>query len=74
MRRGKMLEKAQEIDINSTESRQRLKVARNKNEHEHLLNETEITLKFGIFMITLMYFRAMTFLKREQRSWAAQDE
>lgn len=73
-RRGQMLDKAYEIE-QSTQSKQKaLKVARDGNEHEHLLDETENTLKFGLFMLTLMYFRAMTFLKREQKSWSAEDD
>jgi hypothetical protein len=68
---GIMLEKAWEVEVGSQQNLERLKVARDGNAHEHMLNETETTLKFGIFMMTLMYFRAMTFLKREQKSWSA---
>lgn len=71
---GQMIEKAMEIELNAQSNLQKMKVARDGNLHEHLLDETENTLKFGIFMITLMYFRAMTFLKREQRSWAGDDD
>lgn len=71
---GLMLEKAWEVEVGSQQSLERLKVARDGNEHEHMLNETETTLKFGIFMMTLMYFRAMTFLKREQKSWAGEGD
>lgn len=75
-RRGEMLEKAYyEVELQQANPRRaRLKIARENNEHEHLLNETERTLKFGLFMITLMYFRAMTFLKREQSSWAGEND
>jgi hypothetical protein len=65
-----MIEKAWEVELNSQQNLKVLKVARDGNAHEHLLNETESTLRFGIFMLTLMYFRAMTFLKREQKSWS----
>ena len=71
---GQMIDKAMEIELNAQSNLQKMKVARDGNLHEHLLDETENTLKFGIFMITLMYFRAMTFLKREQRSWAGDDD
>jgi hypothetical protein len=74
MKRGSLIEKAYEIELQSKEKKQRVKVARDNNEHEHLLNETEQTLRFGLFMMTLMYFRAMTFIKREQRSWADEDD
>jgi hypothetical protein len=50
------------------------KVAKAGSDHEHLLNETESTLRFGLFMLTLMYFRAMTYLSREQKSWSGQAE
>jgi hypothetical protein len=73
-RRGQMIEKAWEIEMKSQTNIKNIKVARDGNSHEHLLNETEATLKFGIFMLTLMYFRAMTFLKREQKSWSGEDD
>lgn len=71
---GLMVDKAWEVETNSQNTLKKLKVARDGNSHEHLLNETENTLKFGIFMLTLMYFRAMTFLKREQKSWSGEGE
>jgi hypothetical protein len=71
---GVMLEKAWEVEQGSQQKLKELKVARDGNEHEHLLNETETTLKFGIFMLTLMYFRAMTFLRREQKSWSGEGD
>lgn len=71
---GMMVEKAWAIEEGSQQNLRKLKVARDGNEHEHMLNEIEVTLKFGIFMVTLMYFRAMTFLRREQRSWAGEGE
>ncbi|RYH22834.1 hypothetical protein EON65_18685, partial [archaeon] len=73
-KRGTMFEKAYEIELTNQEKKAEIKVARDKNEHEHLLNETENTLKFGLFMLALMYFRAMTFLRREQKSWSAEDD
>lgn len=73
-RKGQMLEKAWEIEEQSQQRMKEMKVARDGNSHEHLLNETESTLRFGIFMLTLMYFRAMTYLKREQKSWSAEDD
>jgi hypothetical protein len=44
-----------------------LKVARDGNEHEKILNETESNIKFGLFMVTLMYFRCIYYLRREIR-------
>ena len=34
-----------------------LKVARDGNAHERALNEMESNIRFGLFMITMMYFR-----------------
>jgi hypothetical protein len=73
-KKGLMVEKAWQIEMNSQTSLRQLKVARDNNSHEQLLNETESTLRIGLFMLTLMYFRAMTFLKREQRSWNGDDD
>ena len=73
-RRGQQLEKAWEIEMKAQMRLNDIKVARDGNSHEHLLNETERTLRFGIFMLTLMYFRAMTYVRREQRSWNADDD
>ena len=73
-RRGQQLEKAWEIEMQAQMRLTDIKVARDGNSHEHLLNETERTLRFGIFMLTLMYFRAMTYVRREQRSWNADDD
>ena len=39
------------------ESIRSLKVARDDNVHERMLNDTEATIRFGLFMITMMYFR-----------------
>jgi hypothetical protein len=72
--RGTGNEKSLPIEEAAKLSQQRLKVARDGNEHEHMLNETETTLRFGLFMLALMYFRAMTYLKREQRSWGGGDD
>ena len=73
-RKGEQIEKAWEIEMQAQMRISNIKVARDGNSHEHLLNETEQTLRFGIFMLTLMYFRAMTYLRREQRSWNAEDD
>ena len=39
-----------------------------------MLNETENTLRFGLFMLSLMYFRAMTYLKRDKKAFSGEDE
>ena len=50
-----------------------LKVARDGNVHEQFLDETEVNLKFGLFILTLMYFRAMTFLSKKEKMEMGQD-
>jgi hypothetical protein len=67
--RGTIAEKSAPIELDKDERLRNVKVARDGNRHEHMLNETESSLRFGIFMLTLMYFRAMTFLAREKKSW-----
>lgn len=73
-RRGTVREKAEEIEVESQLNLKREKVAKKGSQHEHLLNETESTLRFGLFMLTLMYFRAMTFVRREKVSWSGEGE
>jgi hypothetical protein len=38
------------------------------------LNETENTLKFGVFMLALYYFKALTTVRREKASWQGKDD
>ena len=73
-KRGTISEKSISIEMDKDERLKGIKVARDGNRHEHMLNETEQTLRFGLFMLTLMYFRAMTFVSREKKSWAGNDE
>ena len=67
--RGTVSEKSAHIEVDKDMRLAEVKVARDGNRHEHMLNETEQTLRFGLFMLTLMYFRAMTFVQREKKSW-----
>lgn len=73
-RRGLMIEKSKEVEEDAQLRLVTLKVARDGNAHEHNLNETESTLKFGLFMLTLMYFRAMVFLRRDKKSFSGEDD
>jgi hypothetical protein len=73
-KRGLMTDKSKDVEDEARMRLKNLKVARDGNAHEHNLNETESTLKFGLFMLTLMYFRAMVFLRREKRSWSGEDD
>ncbi len=73
-KQGTMQEKSVAIQEANNTQIKRLKVARDGNRHEHMLNETEQTLRFGLFMLALMYFRAMTFLRREKKSWSGEGD
>lgn len=46
------------------------KVVKAGSEREQHLDFTERTLKFGLFSITLMFFRAMSLVQREKESWS----
>ena len=35
-----------------------------------ILKQTETNLKFGIFSLTLQYFRAMTLVRRQYETWS----
>lgn len=59
------------MSVSSVEDK---RIAKEGSHYAHQLNETEQTLKFGLFMLTFMYFRAMAFVKREQRSWSGVDD
>ena len=41
------------------------KAIRAGSDQQHLLNQTEQNLKFGIFSLTLQYFRSMTLVRRQ---------
>eukprot|EP00947_MAST-08B_sp_MAST-8B-sp1_P000929 g929.t1 len=57
----------------SKQRQEEAKAVRSGTDQDHLLNETEQTLRFGIFSLTLMYFRAMTMLRREKHGWSGKD-
>lgn len=72
--RGKRSEKLAPIILNAELKKLENKVAKVGSDHWHMLNETESTIRFGLFMLTFMYFRAMAFLGREKRSWSGADD
>ena len=69
-RQGTRWEKSAKVDRESQFNKLKVEEEAKKKEQDHLLNETETTMKFGLFMMTLMYFRAMAFVKREQETWS----
>lgn len=72
--RGKRSEKLAPIALSAELKNLENKVAKVGSDHWHMLNETESTIRFGLFMLTFMYFRAMAFLGREKRSWSGADD
>ena len=46
------------------------KAIRAGSDQDHLLKQTETNLKFGIFSLTLQYFRAMTLVRRQYETWS----
>ena len=70
---GSNFEKALPIEVEAQFKLREEKVAKEGSSHAHMLNETEGTIRIGLFMITIMYFRAMAFLGREKRSWGEDD-
>jgi hypothetical protein len=44
-----------------------VKVARDGNLHERKLDSIEGTLRFGLFTLTLMYFRAVVYVRKHER-------
>jgi Ca2+-binding EF-hand superfamily protein len=63
---GTPLEKWEPIELQAQELNSSKKAVREGSDLEHELNETECNLRFGLFCLTLMYFRAMTLLRREK--------
>jgi hypothetical protein len=72
--RGELEEKLMPIEKKKRQRAEDRRVAKEGTDYHHRLNETEQTLKFGLFILTFMYFRAMAFVKREQRSWGGDDD
>jgi hypothetical protein len=72
--RGELEEKLMPIEATSKARLEDKRIAKEGTDHYHRLNEIETTLKFGLFMLTFMYFRAMAFLSREKKSWGGDDD
>jgi len=49
------------------------KVARDGNAHEQALDSIDGNIRFGLFLVAIMYFRAMTYLKKEERDRMMKD-
>ena len=66
---GTPWEKIVPIEVASKLRTKKEKVIKEGDERDHVLNETEQTMKFGLFCLTFMYFRAMKMIRREKISW-----
>ena len=60
-RRGNAKSKAIGIEISSQFALEKKIISKDGEDCKHMLNETETTLRFGLFMMTLMYFRYCTY-------------
>jgi hypothetical protein len=69
---GSHREKAQSIGEAADMRHETNKVAKEGTGFKKVLDETESTLRFGLFMLTLMYFRSMTYLSREKKTWSGE--
>lgn len=68
---GEPLDKWRPIAVQAFESSQHRKAAQKGSAVDKALTETETALKFGLFCMTLMYFRGLSMLKAQRRVWAA---
>jgi hypothetical protein len=73
-RRGLMVDKSIPINIDAQNALQKEKLELDGKRVDNLLNETETTMKFGMFMLTLMYFRSMALVQREKKSWSGEGD
>jgi hypothetical protein len=65
--RGEVEEKLMPILDKNKVKLEDKRIAKEGTEYWHRLNETERTIKFGLFLLTFMYFRAMVFLSKERQ-------
>jgi hypothetical protein len=72
--RGKSIDRIAPIFEKVEEDNLRKQLIKLNEDGTHTLDETETTLKFGMFMLTFMYFRAMAYISREKRSWSGADD
>ena len=64
-RRGAPEDRDQKVAADAAQRNKREKAIRAGSDQEQLLNQTEKNLKFGIFSLTLQYFRSMTLVRRQ---------
>ena len=64
-RRGAPEDRDHKVAADAAQRSKREKAIRAGSDQEQLLNQTEKNLKFGIFSLTLQYFRSMTLVRRQ---------
>jgi len=67
---GTPLEKWTPIEMDAQALRLSKKAVKKGSEVDRVLTETENALKFGLFCMTLMYFRGLSMLKKQKQVWS----
>lgn len=67
---GSPRSKAEKIEVEAQFRLTNEKVVKAGSDREKHMDFTERTLKFGLFCITLMFFRAAALIQREKESWS----
>jgi len=67
--RGSVMEKLEPINDTALGRKLNQSLQEIIDDREELLDVTETTAQFAIFLMALMYFRSMTLLQREKESW-----
>ncbi|KDO25535.1 hypothetical protein SPRG_22227 [Saprolegnia parasitica CBS 223.65] len=68
---GTPLEKWTPIEVDAQALRMDKKAIQKGSAADKVLDETEQALKFGLFCMTLMYFRGLSLLKAQKQVWGA---
>ena len=71
---GTPLEKWVPIELQAITSTRNNQMVQNGKTTDHVLTETEQALKFGLFCMTLMYFRGLSLLRKQKETWGGKME
>lgn len=71
---GSPRSKAEAVEVEAQFRLSNEKVVKAGSDREKHIDFTERTLKFGLFCITLMFFRAMALISRERESWSGKND
>uniref|UniRef100_K3WCB9 Uncharacterized protein n=1 Tax=Globisporangium ultimum (strain ATCC 200006 / CBS 805.95 / DAOM BR144) TaxID=431595 RepID=K3WCB9_GLOUD len=67
---GILLDKWKPIEMHAFEVNEHNKAVKKGSKMDKTLTETENALKFGLFCMTLMYFRGLSLLKKQKFVWS----